>query len=542
VCPPGAPVWPRALLALALSSTLASALSGAPAAVNEAAEKLFRDGKRAEKKGDLARAYGLYTQAAALDPDNPEYAGRSIGLRSKTLGQAKAVPAPEAPAQPESAGPVPFPEIRVDAAISEKDLEDVQRLLPPPTLAPVAKRVTLKLNAPPRQLFEQTLGALGYDFVFDGDYPQAAPNARLEIDDHGYREAIYALEVLTGSFVVPLGPKLLLIVKDTPTKRQEQERYVAVMVPLPEPFTAQDAQELARSVQQIMEIQKFAVDATRRAAYLRGPASKVMPALALFQQMMTARAQVMIEVELYELNHSRSSSWGLDIPSMFNLRNFSELVSGSAGAALSQVWKFMGSTGFYGVGIGNAKLVASMTYNSAQTLLKSEVRTLDNLPAQFHVGDKYPILTGRFGNSSLVGGIQSPPTVQFEDLGLTLKVTPRIHSLEDVTLDLESEFKLLTGQAANGIPVIANRKFTGKVRLRMGEWAVVAGLVTDSTTTSLNGIPVLRDVPGLGVRSKETRKGDTLLVIRPRILTVPPGEAPAPTIWVGTEARLRTPL
>lgn len=510
------------------------------------ARDLFQQGKRAEKKGDLFQAYSLYTQAAALEPDNVEYAGKSIGLRSKAMGQVKVEPkSVTPPAATPAVAPIvlPHPEIQVDALISAKDLADIERLLPPPALKATAKRLSLKLSAPPRELFERVLKAYGYELVFDSEYPEGGTPQQLEVIDNSYEEAIHALESLTSSFLTPLSQSMVLVCKDTTPKRQEQERTVAVMVPIPEPFLAQEAQELARSVQQVMELQKFAIDSTTRMAYMRGPVSKVRPAQALFAQLMSVRSQVSVEVELYEVNDSTSRQWGLDLPSAFNIRSLAGLVTGGNGISLSRVLRFLGGTNYYGIGIGDAQLLASMTHNSSLSLLKSEIRTMDNTPAQLHVGDKYPVQTAGFLGAQQGGlsGFQAPPTVQFEDLGLTLKVTPRIHNMEEVSLEIESEFKLLTGQAANGIPVIASRKYTGKVRLRAGEWAVVAGLVTDSDTTSLNGIPVLREIPGLGTRVREKRSGKTLLVLRPRILTLSPAELTPPAIWVGTEGRMRTP-
>ena len=63
------------------AQTAASPIAASPAAARD----LFLDAKRAEKKGDLFRAYSLYTQASALAPGNAEYAGKSIGLRSKAM-------------------------------------------------------------------------------------------------------------------------------------------------------------------------------------------------------------------------------------------------------------------------------------------------------------------------------------------------------------------------------------------------------------------------------------------------------------------------
>jgi type II secretory pathway component GspD/PulD (secretin) len=244
-------------------------------------------------------------------------------------------------------------------------------------------------------------------------------------------------------------------------------------------------------------------------------------------------------------------SYGLQLPTRAQILNFGNIAGWvqRSPALFTKFLTFGGGASLFGLGVADAELVASMTYNSARSLYQAQVRTLDTTPAQLVVGDKYPILTQAFvgttpgGSQSTGSGLAFPPTVQFTDLGLTLKVTPRIHSAEEVGLDVETEFKVLTGQSANSIPVIATRSYRGTVRLKQGEWAVVAGLVTDSDTRSLSGIPLVRDVPGLGSRGRDKRRGDTLLVIRPRVLTLPPSESLVTRgIGVGTEGRLRAPL
>jgi hypothetical protein len=92
---------------------------------------------------------------------------------------------------------------------------------------------------------------------------------------------VEALQLATGTFVVPVSPKMALLAKDAPNKRQELEHTLAVSVPLPYTTSVQDAQELARAVQSLMEIQKFGVDPNQRIAVIRDRESKVLPALAL---------------------------------------------------------------------------------------------------------------------------------------------------------------------------------------------------------------------------------------------------------------------
>jgi len=167
-----------------------------------------------------------------------------------------------------------------------------------------------------------------------------------------------------------------------------------------------------------------------------------------------------------------------------------------------------------------------------------------------HVGEKFPVLTaGYFGpaSSSQGGTVYTPPpSFSFEDLGVNMKVTPHIHGMDDVTLELEMEFEVLSGETNNGIPLISNRKLTSKIRLREGEWGVVAGLLSSSEARSISGIAGLSNIPVLGQLFREYNKDETtsevLIIIRPTLLNPPPDQLVTPPIWTGTETRPLTPL
>jgi general secretion pathway protein D len=93
----------------------------------------------------------------------------------------------------------------------------------------------------------------------------------------------------------------------------------------------------------------------------------------------------------------------------------------------------------------------------------------------------------------------------------------------------------------NGIPEIDNRKFKSSVRLRDGEWAVVTGLLSRTDATTLAGIAGLSNIPILGrLLSTNTKSDDrttTLLVIKPRLMNMPPSESTSPTLLTGTETK-----
>jgi general secretion pathway protein D len=127
-----------------------------------------------------------------------------------------------------------------------------------------------------------------------------------------------------------------------------------------------------------------------------------------------------------------------------------------------------------------------------------------------------------------------------------MKITPRIHGMDDVTLDLETEFKVITGQSVNGIPVISHRKLTSKVRLREGESAVVGGLLNSNEARSISGIAGLAELPALGALFRQTNKNEqtseVLVVLKPTLLGLPPSEFVTHTIFTGSETRPLTPL
>ncbi len=504
----------------------------------ETPEQLYKRAKKAEKAGDVLRAYTLYTQASLLEPGNHEYEGRSMALRSTALGSVNLNLDVEKTVKE-------LPKDAAAANITDEDRELIKRMQPPPEVKGKPGVQNFNLTGNGRKLFEQVSKAYGLEVVFDGDYDSAGGDrvTKFTLTEATWQEALHALQVVTNSFLVPLSEKLMMVVRDTPQKRIEQEPSVAVMLPIPEGLA--DSAELARAIQQVMELQKFAIDLAHKQAYMRGPISKVKPAIALFNQMADRRGEVVVEVELFETLVGSTLDYGLQLPTTATLLNLGRAWNflNPVSTAFTKMLAFGGGASLMGIGIADAQMFASMSHNQASSKLKAEVRTLDNFPASFVVGEKYPVITNQYIGAS--GGqtgtrYAPPPTIQFEDLGLTLKITPRVHSTEEISLNVESEFKVLTGAALNGIPVISTRRYQGQVRLREGEWAIVAGLVTMNDTNTRGGIPIVSAVPGLGSRTKETRRGNTLLVIRPRLVASPLSERVMRELWVGPEAKLRT--
>ncbi len=514
------------------------------------ADRLFQEGRKAEREGDVVRAYLLYSLAAAEQPKNPTYWGRAQALRTQAALKAGVQPAVAQSAQSslparESA---PAGDDGAPAPITEADLHELRRLQPPPELVFPPGTRTLELEGDARSLFEQAARSCSLDVVFDGDF-QPGPRRRLRILDADCRQALDQLQVATGSFVVPLSERLFLVAQDTPQKRAELEPVMAVTIPIPHPVSPQEAQELVRAVQQAMEIVKVGFDSQRRLILLRDRVSKVLPAQALLAQLLTHKAQVVVELELIEVDRSALLTYGLRWPTDFPFFNFSRIWNAIPYTPVSAARGFLlgGGRTLFGIGVGDAELLANFTELSGRTLLQAQLRSLAGQPASFHVGDQYPVMTaGYFGYTYGMQAYTPPPSFQFADLGLVLKYVPYVHGPDEVTLEIEGEFKLLAGESVNGIPVLSNRRVASKVRLKAGQWAIVAGLLNSSEARTLRGLAGLARLPLLGPLFRQqsvTRdSSEVLILLKPEVVGLPPSHSVTPEMWVGSEGRLRLPL
>lgn len=503
-------------------------LGAATCLAAEAAQRLFEAGERAARAGDSLRALLLISQAAQLEPANAVYAQRRATLQKSPLARPVQLASDPAQETVES-------QLRAEGILNTPDLPSA----PPPRLEPDPGTKAFDLRTAPQALFEQVAGAYGIKVVFDGAYQAAAPSIRFRIAGATGAEALRALSAATDSFLVPVTGHVALVARDSTQKRAELTPTMAVAVPIPERLSVQEAQEIVTAVQQMLELRRISLDAAKRVVYFRDSAPKAIAARQIFTNLSRGRAQVEIDVEFISVARNSSLRYGLSLPTSSSIVNFGKALGNAVQNTGRAYYAFGGGASLLGLGIADAAAFATLTKSSSDTVLRSEIVAVDGQLASLHVGNRHPVLSSSFS------GVSGAPaqnagqfsSVQFVDLGLLLKVTPVVHENNEVTLDVDAEFKTIGSRSSNGIPEIASRQYQGKVRLTNGQWAVIAGLLTASEAQNTSGLPGLTSVPGLSNRSRDRDASETWIVLKPRVVSLPPWERPTPPLWTGTETR-----
>ena len=157
------------------------------------------------------------------------------------------------------------------------------------------------------------------------------------------------------------------------------------------------------------------------------------------------------------------------------------------------------------------------------------IQTMDNQPATILVGERTPIRIVDYGaggaTGSGAGGAQAQfpqSTVQLEETGIKLEVTPHITHDRRIVMDLHAERSGVQIAPGDIGFVFQTQEGTTRLILEDGETGVIGGLTVSEVTKTVSGIPILMDLPLIGALFRTTRSDDTkqdlLILVTPHIV------------------------
>lgn len=160
---------------------------------------------------------------------------------------------------------------------------------------------------------------------------------------------------------------------------------------------------------------------------------------------------------------------------------------------------------------GNAKVLAS-----------PKLVTLNGKTASMLSGTRVPYLTSQ---TVFAGGAAAPTSsVQHEEVGIKLAITPLINADGYITVHIRPEVSSITGFSGD-VPIVATRQAETTVRLKDGNSVVIGGLLSEEKTVNTTKVPILGDIPFLGKLFQHQRittsKRDLVIEVTPRLMPEP---------------------
>jgi len=157
------------------------------------------------------------------------------------------------------------------------------------------------------------------------------------------------------------------------------------------------------------------------------------------------------------------------------------------------------------------------------TLSNPRIVTLDNQPASITVGTKWPVAQYTYNAEQAKWQVSG---WEYQDYGIILKVTPHVNKEGYITMDISPQVSDKTGEVTfdtAAVPILSTQETTTRVMIKDGETLIIAGLLKNKVTDIKHKVPILGDIPLLGLifqsNEKTLEKDDLLIFITPHIIT-----------------------
>jgi tetratricopeptide (TPR) repeat protein len=457
-------------------------------------------------------------------------------------------------------------------------------------LAPDVAVHSFHLRTDQRQMTRQVFRAYGIETTMDNSVRSA--QVRLDVDNVGFEEATRILQMVTKTFYVPLDAHRVLVAKDTKSNRDEFMRQGQETVYL-SGLTQTELTDVGNLAKNVFDIREAAVNLIAGTITLRAPDKTLSAFNATMRELLQGKNQVLLHVRIIQLARTRTHDTGVQLPqsmSAYNLYTEEQSIMNDNATAVQEIISsglassddylgiiailvasgdvssslFSSGLAMFGGGI-TASALSPGTVTANLSLNSSESRELDDL--QLHLGDgeaatlrsgtRYPIQTSSYSNissdssstiagltgagtssalssllASYTGSSSTIPQVEYQDLGLTLKATPKVMRNDAVALTLDMEIKALSGSSLDGNPILNNDSYSGVVTVKLGETVVLMSSLSKTESRAVSGTPGISEIPGLNdLTGKDIEKDYAMLLI---VIT--------PQIVRGTQAAGHTPM
>ncbi len=301
-----------------------------------------------------------------------------------------------------------------------------------------------------QDVMRKVLTSYGISPTFDSSVlPQST---RLDIDNVAWPQALFAAQMVSNTFIVPLDSKSVLVLKDTPENRTSYEHLLAETVFLPA-LTPTQMSDMGNLVRTLFGVKQATVQTQGESLSIRAPQPTLNAINHMLDDLLDGGSELLLEMHLYEVDRSRTQNTGLSLPqqaTVFNVDSEAQNIlntnqslinqliasgaiqagnigeeiaalvrAGACGASvLCQPFAtFGGGLTQSGLGFSGATINLALNSSSARSLDDVQMRVGDHQTAIFRSGTSYPIVTSSY--SGIGVGTGTNTSALLNSLGLT---------------------------------------------------------------------------------------------------------------------------
>ena len=328
------------------------------------------------------------------------------------------------------------------------------------------------------------------------------------------REGLANVMSTVGHFYTVLDSGSILVADDTPQNRRTYEHQVIQTFFL-ENTSVPDMMTLVRS---LIGAKHVAANEQNNSLVLRDTVDKMQVAEQILRRNDQPRAEVTIDVDLLMIDSQKIRQLGLE----------SAVHSAGAGDA----------TDHLPPRLAHREIERIRRLSSTQALAQPRLNVVDGSRGELHLMDSLPMPAGLVATTKPAMEA-APDGAIYQDVGLEIKIEPRVHSENEVSLELQVEAKTLTDwlevPGSQARPVFGERNLQASIRLQGGETYLISGLMMTPATSGPEpkGFPFSRFLR----RSDDPR--EVILALTPHIVRGPWADGgDGGPLWIGTEANI----
>ncbi len=367
---------------------------------------------------------------------------------------------------------------------------------------------------------------------------------QIQIDMQGlsFQQALDTLMLQNDLFYKKLDEKTIMIFKSNPQNKELYENHLIKTFYLSNAEVDGVRQVLSTLIPQL----KIFTDKRLNAVTIKAKPNELVISEHIVNQLDKAKPEVMVYLELLEVTESSAEQVGL-------LPVIQPTDGMGGGAGVFRLGATIDNTGGLNQNKGGLRISKAdlrflfpsialdvlKSNGDAKLVASPNVRVLSGETGEVNIGEKISVTQSALslpssatgGASGGIGGLGgllgggAQTQFNYEDVGVKIKVEPRVHYNGEITMKIEALITTLKAASTPGRPDLGKREIKTMARLRDGETAVFGGLLKEEEQKSLQGIWGVTDIPVIGKLLGNTRKNkaktDVLLTIRTVLVRKP---------------------